>query len=231
VGASHNLVNEMTEDQSVRMLMAALPAPPADLAPLQALARRLGEWPLLLKLAASQLRERMARGDSSEGALAYVMRELNKRGFVAFDRANASERNDAVAKTIAVSLELLGAEDRVRCAALSIFPEDTMIPLGAARALWGIDAFDAEELVMQLDGAVLVDFDLKSGCLRIHDVLQAYPCVGSGCRTCTGYPRRPARKSGRSGRRARWRVRLFRLRRYPDRDAHRGFRPLGEHLA
>lgn len=173
-GATRILVNEMTEDQSLRLLITALPEPPADVAPLRALARRLGEWPLLLKLAASQLRGRMVRGDSCEGALTYVNRALDKRGFVAFDLTNASARNDAVAKTIAVSLELLGAEDRARCAALSIFPEDTMIPLSAVRALWGMDDFDAEELVLQLDGAALVDFDLKSGGLRMHDVLQAY---------------------------------------------------------
>jgi WD40 repeat protein len=174
VGASRIFVNEMTEAQSLRMLITALPAPPADLAPLRALARRLGEWPLLLKLAASQLRGRMVRGDSCEGALAYVNRALERRGFVAFDRANASERNDAVAKTLAVSLELLQPEERVRCAELSIFPEDTAIPLSAMRALWGLDEFDTEELVLRLDGAALVDFDLKSGCIRMHDVLKAY---------------------------------------------------------
>ena len=174
VGARRIYVNQMSEDQSVRMLTAALREPPAQLAPFQAMARRLGEWPLLLKLAASQLRERMERGDSPGGALVYVSRALDKRGVVAFDRANASERNDAVAKTVAVSLELLRPEDRARCAELSIFPEDKMIPLSALRALWGMDDFDAEELVQQLDGAAMIDFDLKTGCIRIHDVLQSY---------------------------------------------------------
>lgn len=174
VGARRIYVNQMSEDQSVRMLTAALREPPAQLAPFQAMARRLGEWPLLLKLAASQLRERIERGDSVAGALAYVNRALDKRGFVAFDRANASARNDAVATTIAVSLDLLRPEDRVRCAELSIFPEDKLIPLSAVGALWGVDDFDAEELVQQLDGAALIDFDLKAGCIRIHDVLQAY---------------------------------------------------------
>lgn len=174
LGASRIFVNEMTEDQSLRMLTAAMGEPPADLALLRALARRLGEWPLLLKLAASQLRERMVRGDSCAGALAYVNRALDKRGFVAFDRANASARNDAVAKTLAVSLELLQPDERVRCAELSIFPEDTAIPMSALQALWGMDNFDVEYLVQQLDGVALVDFDLKTGCIRIHDVLQAY---------------------------------------------------------
>jgi WD40 repeat protein len=174
VGARRIYVNQMSEDQSVRMLTAALREPSVQLAPFQAMARRLGEWPLLLKLAASQLRERIERGDSPEGALAYVSRALDKRGFVAFDRANASARNDAVASTIAVSLDLLRLEDRVRCAELSIFPEDKLIPLSVVAALWGVDDFDAEELVQQLDGAALIDFDLKAGCIRIHDVLQAY---------------------------------------------------------
>jgi len=174
VDASRVLVNEMTADQSVHMLTASLRPPPVDLAPFQALARRLGEWPLLLKLAASQLRERIERGDTPEGALLYLTRALDKRGVVAFDRANASARTDAVEKTVAASLDLLSPRDRLRCAELSIFPEDRMIPLSAVAALWGSDEFDTEELVQQLDGAALIDFDLKTATIRIHDVLQSY---------------------------------------------------------
>src|SRR4029453_12643570 len=83
-------VNEMTGDQSVALLMARLPFVPDDVALLRGLARRLGEWPLLLRLAASQLRERIDRGDSFEGALSYVNVALQRRGAVAFDRTNAS---------------------------------------------------------------------------------------------------------------------------------------------
>ena len=167
-------VDEMTADQSIELLKARLPLVPADVAPLRALARRLGEWPLLLKLAASQLRERLDRGDSFEGALAYVNMALQRRGPVAFDRANATERSDAVGRTVRASLELLSPTDRTRCAELAIFPEGITVPLSAIRALWQLDQFETEETVQRLDAAALVDFDLKVGAIRVHNVLQEY---------------------------------------------------------
>src|SRR5215203_2397512 len=66
-GGQRISVDQMTGDQAVALLTARLPFAPKDLAPLRALARRLGEWPLLLRLAASQLRDRTDRGDSLEG--------------------------------------------------------------------------------------------------------------------------------------------------------------------
>lgn len=167
-------VNEMTAGQSLELLLARLRVAPSNTAPLAALATRLGEWPLLLKLAASQIRERMDRGDSFEGALSYVETALHRRGPVAFDRRDASARNDAVGRTVGASLELLTADDRKRCAELAIFPEGIAVPLSAVRALWQLDAFETEEIVQRLDNAAVVDFDLRIGALRIHNVLQAY---------------------------------------------------------
>jgi WD40 repeat protein len=174
VGASRVLVDEMTGDESVAMLTARLPASPSNPAPFRKLAERLGEWPLLLRLAASQLRERTERGDTVEGALAFVNRALDKRGAVAFDRANASSRNDAVATTVAASLALLSEADRVRAAELAVFSEAKAVPLSAACALWGLDPFDTEDLVQRLDDASLLEFDLKTGSLRMHDVLRSH---------------------------------------------------------
>ena len=169
VGAHSVVVNEMTNDQSVEMLTARLQEKPQDLGPFRKLATRLGEWPLLLRLAASQIRERLERGDSLDGAVGYVNRAFDKRGPIAFDRPN-----DAVAKTVSASLDILPPDDRRRCAELAIFPEDAPVPLSAACALWQLDELDAEEVAQRLDGAALVDFDLKVACIRIHDVLQSH---------------------------------------------------------
>jgi WD40 repeat protein len=164
----------MKRDEAVGMLASRLAVPPRDSAPLRSLARRLGDWPLLLRLAGAQLRERMERGDTLEGALAFVNRALDKRGAVAFDRANPAARNDAVVTTIAASLDLLNEHDRRRVVELSIFSEAKTVPLSAAAALWDLDPFDTEELVQRLDDASLLDFDLKTGVLRMHDVLRAH---------------------------------------------------------
>lgn len=167
-------VDQMTEDQSIAMLVRRLSTAPSDMMPFRQLARRLGDWPLLLRLAASQLRERMERGDSLDGALGFVNRALDKRGVVAFDRANASARDQAVSTTVDASLALLDADDRRRAVELSVFHEARNIPLSAAAALWDVDGFDAEEVVQRLDDASLVDFDLKTGQLRMHDVLRSH---------------------------------------------------------
>jgi WD40 repeat protein len=172
--AARVLVDEMTGPESVQLLLGAFQSKPANLEPVRALARRLGEWPLLLRLAASQLRSRTERGDSTAGALSFVNRALDKRGAVAFDRASPAARHDAVATTLGVSLELLKSADRRRCIELSIFANDRAVPVTAVRALWGLDDFETEALLGELDAAALLNFDLKTASLRMHDVCRAF---------------------------------------------------------
>ena len=83
--AARVTVDEMTSPESVAVLATAFDeaAPPRAL--LQPLARRLGEWPLLLRLASGMLRKRLARGDSAKGALAYMEKALDRHGVTAFD--------------------------------------------------------------------------------------------------------------------------------------------------
>ncbi|MEW8250061.1 MAG: NB-ARC domain-containing protein [Candidatus Thiodiazotropha sp.] len=172
--SSRIIVDKMTDDQAVKMLSSRVEYMPENLPKLRSLARRFGEWPLLLKLAASHLWERVERGDSLDGAVSYLNRAMDKRGVTAFDRTNPDNRHDTVASTVSVSLELFAEADQRRCAELAIFPRDTFIPLESVANLWGLDEFDTEELIQRLDGAALLDFDLKTGGIRIHRVLQSY---------------------------------------------------------
>lgn len=174
VAISRTLIDRMTVDEAVQLLMARMQSPPEKPAVFSALAERLGFWPLLLKLAGSQLRERMERGDSLEGALAYMERAMDKRGVVAFDRAGRTARSDAVASTVRASLELFSAEEQTRCAQLAVFRGDSAFPLSAASALWDLDGFDSEALMLRLDDAALLEFDLKTASVRLHNVLRSY---------------------------------------------------------
>jgi WD40 repeat protein len=173
-GAERTSVGKMTTEQAVELLGSRIEVSQADTPSLRSLGRRLGEWPLVLKLAGSQLAARMARGDSLAGAVTYVNRALDKRGIVALDRPNTGERADALASTIRASLELLPEADRDRCAQLAVFRGDEILPLGALSVLWGLDAFETEDLVLRLDNAALLEFDLKNGSVRVHAVLRAY---------------------------------------------------------
>ena len=167
-------VYEMTRDEAADMLTARLDAPPRDLSPFYALAQRLGEWPLMLELAGGALRQRVARGDTLDGALTYLNKALDKRGVVAFDRTDAAARNQAIAKSIGVSLELLEPRERQRYLELAIFPDDVDIPLTTLGALWDLDAFDTEALAERLSDLSLLRYDLPAGAIRLHDVIRAY---------------------------------------------------------
>jgi len=170
-------VDEMTTPEAVSLLMARLPAPPSDLEPFRRLARRLGEWPLLMKLCAAALHQRIERGDTLEGALRYVDRALAKRGVTAFDRERAMDRSEAVSSTLGMSLDLLTPADRTRCLQLAVFPEDVAIPGAVIGELWGLDELDVEEALSRLHDATLVEFDLGAGNVRIHDVTAE--CLGA----------------------------------------------------
>lgn len=167
-------VDEMQIGEAVEMLTADLKPDPLERAGFEALADRLGEWPLLLKLTTGILRERLQRGDTIDGALQYVNRALDKRGLTAFDKAQPTDRREAVKSTLDVSLELLSQDQRRRCVELAVLPEDAHVPLSIIRQLWGLDAFDTEELVQLLADFSLVDLDLRVGVVRMHDVIRAY---------------------------------------------------------
>ncbi len=174
VEVSRTVIDKMAEDQAVELLTSRIQFTPDDLDTLRALAERLGGWPLLLKLAGSQLRQRMERGDSLHGAVSYINRAMDKRGVVAFDRAVPSARNDAIASTVGASLELFSSEDQTRCAELAVFRNDVPFPVSAVSVLWGLEEFDAEDLMLRLDDAALLEFDLKTGGIHIHSVLRSY---------------------------------------------------------
>lgn len=168
-------VDAMTADQALAMLLAPLPERPADLAPFRDLAERMGQWPVLLDLAGRALVNEMRRpGVGVDAAAAYLARKFAAKGVVAFDDRNAVQRELAIARTVAVSLDFLAQDERENYLKLAVFPEDTDVPLSALSALWGIDAFDAEELVRRLADLSLVKPDMSSGTVRLHDVLRAY---------------------------------------------------------
>ncbi len=167
-------VEQMLPDEALGLLLARLGITPADTRGFQALVTRLGAWPLPIKLAGSLMRQRIEHGDSQANALAYVLRALDKRGIVAFDERDSSERSGAVARTIEASLGLLNAAERQRCVELSVFGEDTAIPMAVAAELWQLDDIDSEDLARRLDDLALVEFDLRHGTLQLHDVMREF---------------------------------------------------------
>jgi hypothetical protein len=172
----------MQPGEAVQLLSSGLQAEAitaTDLQALRTLVGRLGEWALLLKLANGVLRERVGRGEAPANALAYLNKALDRRGLTAFDAENAQARDAAVSATLRVSFDLLQKEQYARYQELAVFPEDVDIPLTTLQKLWGatggLDDFDTEELCQTLyRHSLLLNFDLATRTIRLHDVIRSY---------------------------------------------------------
>ena len=174
VQAQRLLVDEMSASEAVAMLTARLPGPPPDPAPFQALAQALGEWPLLLRLAASAMAELVELGSSVAEALATILDDLAEGGITSWDRDSPSDRNAAVAQTLQLSLKRLTAAEQEHYKKLAVFPEDEPIPLPVAAQLWGLDGSNCRRLAVKLATASLLEFNPAAGLIRLHDVLRTF---------------------------------------------------------
>jgi WD40 repeat protein len=167
-------VDEMTADQAVEILIARLNPRPTDLKPFRELAQRLGEWPMLLGQFGAAVRNRLSFGQSLPDALAAINKALDSKGVTALDPKQVVDRQASVARTIEVSLDQLGDDERVHYTELAIFPEDEAIPLTTLSALWGTDEFETETLALRLGDLSLVKLDLRTITIRLHDVMRQY---------------------------------------------------------
>jgi WD40 repeat protein len=171
-------VEAMGRAESVALLGAGLEV--KDTRPLEQLAGRLSDWPLLLKLANSALRDRIHNNNQPlNAALSYVNRALEKRGLTAFDAHNAAARNQAVSQTLGVSQELLSDNERARYTELAIFPGEVNIPLTIVQKLWGatanLDDFDTEELCNRLHQLSLVaHFEPNQHYITLQNIVRNY---------------------------------------------------------
>lgn len=90
-------VDAMRQQEAVQLLTAGLDGLVSSSAShhlaLEKLAVRLGEWPLLLKLANGRLRRQMSWGQPLLDVLVHLNKALDKYGFVAFDDKNPQERH------------------------------------------------------------------------------------------------------------------------------------------
>ena len=177
-------VDAMRANEAVALLAHGLPA--TNGTELAALAARLGEWPMLLKLVNAALRERvLGSGQSLAAAVAYVNKALDKRGLTFFDASDPGARHKAVAKTLDLSLSQLTEAEAQRFDELAVFPEDVEIPLSTLTRYWGrtggLDDFDTESLCDRLKRRSLVlDFDPTARFVRMHDVVRQYLLTRAG---------------------------------------------------
>lgn len=173
-------VDAMRQTEATDLLAAGLNLQDTLREELAALASRLGEWPLLLRLVNSALRSRIENDKQSpRDAIRWIDTALKKRGLTYFDAHNSEARDQAVARTIGISLDLLSPTDRERYGELGIFPEDVEIPLVLLEKLWAttgkFDEFDTEELCSRLNRfSLLWSYDANQRRIRLHDVVRKF---------------------------------------------------------
>jgi WD40 repeat protein len=171
-------VDAMQPEQASELLRHGLPDG-HDQA-IAALAARLGQWPLLLKLANRVLHFRVVEASESlADAIAFANEALDEVGLHAFDPKNERQRDRAAAASIAASVGLLGDDERARFEELDVFAKDAEVPLDLVAGIWartgGLSGVQAEQLWTRLFQASLVlRLDLKAKRLQLHDVVRAY---------------------------------------------------------
>jgi hypothetical protein len=105
----------MSIDEAQQLLRKGLSVEkitPIDELALHTLAKRLGEWPLLLGLANAFIYVHMrCYKQSLSEALLEINEALDEEGLTTFDADDQDDRNLAVKKTLGVSLRLLNADE------------------------------------------------------------------------------------------------------------------------
>jgi WD40 repeat protein len=168
-------VNEMTTAEAVDMLAASFSGTSLSRSSLTHAAQQLGEWPLLIKLFAGYVTQSFrAHRQSAEDAVNELLGEFGEIGPTAFDRRGAEERGQAIAVTLGLSLKRLSHRDRARCAELSIFPEDILIPLQVVGELWHASEVETRRTLRHFEDLGLINLDLGSRTINIHDVIRDY---------------------------------------------------------
>ncbi len=167
-------IGPMAAPEAVELLRAGLPR--AFEGTFQSLARRLGNWPLLLAIVNRQIREWDVKDRPAlESALREVVRALDIVGLDAgFDREDPMARRSAVWRAVAIALRSLSGADRDRLLDLAVFPAEADIPLAVVRSLWGLGAVEARKLGKRLRDLSLVSLDPWAGTLRLHAVVGGF---------------------------------------------------------
>ena len=144
----------------------------------------MAESPLPLSLTNAGLRHRVHETNQPlRDALSYVESALDKRGVTFFDTRDTTDRNQSIARTLELSLDLLTSDERELYQALAVFPQDVEIPLMTVANLWrqtgGYDDFDTEELCARLSQFSLLQvFDARARHIRLHSVMRYYLLEG-----------------------------------------------------
>jgi NB-ARC domain/APAF-1 helical domain/WD domain, G-beta repeat len=178
-GSPTVIVDQMSDDESLQLLVRGTTTPPSGLT--SQLLGASGRWPILLNLINGVLVELTNSGATSTEAARWALTKLGDAGPTAFDWDvnDESSRDRAVRLTIETSLSLLPAAERLRYLQLSATPRGKQIPMKVLYLLWADRGYD--EARTALVRATFIRLRLATGCwidggpgLYLHDILHEY---------------------------------------------------------
>ena len=175
IAVDHNAevleVDEMTHSEAVKLLLAGIDAP-ADRTRFMTLAKRLGEWPLMLEITNGMLREELREGATLDSALSFVNDVLNDEGVFGIERNNSDERKKSAEGVLAASFHQLSNDERARLCELSIFVEDIDVPVTSVQVLYDISGTRTRKLLGRFARGSFIRYDRARGVIRLHDVVR-----------------------------------------------------------
>ena len=174
IGAKIITVGEVTSDEAERILTAQLSPSPAEWPLCRTLLHYVGRWPLMLKLANAELRKRLDQGATLSEALTSLQQAIEQQGVIALDQPNALDRDQAIGRTLALSLDQLSAEERNRYLQLTFFPPEKDISLREVSDRWEVNEIEAEKRLQRFADLALLKYDLSTKTVRLHSLLHSY---------------------------------------------------------
>lgn len=138
------------------------------------IARIVNYYPLMLRLANGLIREEVEEyGRPLGDALQFVSDVLRYRGVQGLDA------DQAIARTLDISLSRLLHDDRRRYLQLAIFPDNAEIPYRTLEKLWSLDVFSIDRLCKHFNRLGLLHSlnqhpNREQTTVRLHDAFSAH---------------------------------------------------------
>lgn len=170
-------VGRMNSGEAIELLKANIPNEDYKF---RVLAKRLGNWPLLLNLVNRELAYQVKSGISLQDALFDIDTSLQNEGLVAFDLEDDKDRSKAVKVTVESCLRHIPENFRIIFRQLCVFQPDEKIPLVTlSRFFGGVPEkkrnYKVRQFCQLLEELSLVDSFVKdknqTDYIVLHDVI------------------------------------------------------------
>ena len=166
-------VDEMRPDEARALLRSGIDGL-SDMV-LDALAKRLGYWALMLEIANGMMHTRkLATEGTWDDAHAHIIKLLDRRGVKAIHTDDDNQRKQGADGVLDVSLGLLKSPEKTHVCELGIFKDDQDVPVSSVMGLWDMDDVDSEYFLTKFARLSLIKYRSSTASIRLHDVVREY---------------------------------------------------------